>query len=188
MFTELTRLFENGARAKLLKFFLFQTDQRFAARAAGAALGIPKAAAEKETRALTRFGILVARKRGRETYYAADTRHPLFTPLRAFLDATTLPEDRDILAAFKGISGISLLAASGALVKEERAAVDLLVVVRKSQHPAVAKAVSRLEHRFGLPLRYAVMEPSAYVERLEGNDRLLRDVFEFRHRIVLGRA
>jgi hypothetical protein len=32
------------------------------------------------------------------------------------------------------------------------------------------------------------MEPSAYAERLEGNDRLLRDVFEFGHRVVLGRA
>jgi len=186
MFKDLAQLFENPRRAKLLKFFLFQPDMRTDAQAAGAAVGISKAAAEKEARALARAGILFMRKQKKGTQFSLNHAHPWLAPLAAFLEATTLPDDRAVLRAFKGISGISLLAATGALANEERASVDLLVVARKSKSPAVAKAVYKLECALGLPLRYAFLEPAAYTSRLEANDRLLRDVIEYKHRLISG--
>lgn len=188
MFQELARLFANPRRAKLLKFFVFQPEVRISAQAAGAAIGIPKADAEREARALEKSGILVSKRSKGVTLFSANALHPWFAAVHEFFDATTLPNDRAIADAFKGVSGISLIVATGALAREERSSVDVLIVARKIKNPAIAKAVAKVERIAGLPLRYAVMEPERYAERLEAHDRLLRDVFEFQNRVILGRA
>jgi hypothetical protein len=187
MFNDIAHLFGSVQRTKLLKFFLFQPDVRASAQAAGAAIGIPKAAAEKEARALVKLGVLVSKRHKKSVLLSANIAFPWLSAVRAFLDATTLPSDRAVAGAFKGITGISLIVATGVLAREERSSIDLLIVARKSKNPAIAKAVRKAEFMAGIPLRYAVLEPGRYTERLEANDRLLRDVFEFSHRTVYGR-
>jgi hypothetical protein len=187
MFNDIARMFENAKRARLLKFFVFQSDVRASASAAGTAIGIPAAAAEKEARALVKLGVLVSKRHGtKKPLLSLNLVHPWLPAVRAFLDETTLPSDRAIAGAFRGVGGISLIVATGVLAREERSSLDLLLVARKSKNPAIAKAVRRAESMAGLPLRYAVLEPGRYTERLEANDRLLRDVFEFSHRTIHG--
>ena len=166
MFNDIAHLFGSVQRTKLLKFFLFQPDIRMSARAAGAAISIPKAAAEKEARALVKLGVLVAKRHKKNILLSANAAYPWLSAVRTFLDATTLPNDRAIAGAFKGVSGISLIVATGILAREERSSVDLLIVARKSKNPGIAKAVARVERLAGLPLRYAVLEPGRYAERL----------------------
>ena len=185
MFRELSQLFGDSRRARLLKFFIFQPGERFAA-ADLSAVGIPKSAAERELRALARAGILAPRKLRARVLYTLNQGHPLIPALRSFLDAVTLPDNRSLLACFKGVSGLTLIVATGALAREERSSADLLIVARNPKNPGVAKAVYKVECMTGLPLRYAVMETGKYRERLEAHDRLLRDVFEFQHRVILG--
>lgn len=187
MFQDLARLFENSRRVKLLKFFVFQPEVRTTAAAAGSAIGIPKTVAEYELRALKRSGILLARRQRGKTLFALNRAHPWLPALYALLDATTLPDDRALANAFRGISGITLVIATGILARESRSSVDLLIVARKPKNPRIAKAVRVVERTTGLPLRFAVLGATNYMERREARDRLLRDVFEFENRLILGR-
>jgi len=187
MFQEIARMLGNPRRAKLLKFFVFQPDVRTTAAAAGAAIGIPAAAAEKEARALVALDMLIAKRHKKGVILSVNAAHPWLPAVRAFFDETTLPSDRAIAGAFRGVGGISLIVATGALAREERSSIDLLVVARKSKNHAIARAVRKAESMAALPLRFAVLEPGRYKERLEANDRLLRDVFEFSHRVISGR-
>ena len=188
MFTELAKLFENPRRVKLLKFFVFQPEARMSARAAGAIIGVSKTDAEREARALARLGLLVAKRHKKQIQYSVNATHSLIAPLRDFFDAATLPSERMILSAFKGIPGVSIIVATGVLAKEDRSAIDLLVVTKKSKNPRILRAVTKVERMAGVPLRYVAMEPEHYAERLEAHDRLLRDVFEFKNRVILGRS
>jgi len=187
MFQDLAKLFQNSRRVKLLKFFIFQPEARMSAAEAGAAIGISKKDAIDEMRALERMKVVVSGKQ-KTRLYSVNLGHPLVEPIRAFLVATTLPDDRAILSAFKGVSGISLLVRTGELVHEGRASVDLLIVARKPRNPKIARAVRKAESMTGLPLRYAVMDPATYEERMDSYDRMLRDVFEFEHRFIVGKA
>ncbi len=187
MFQELTKLFVSANRVKLLKFFLLQPDERVSADTAGNAIGISKRVAVEEVRALHNLGILITRRKGRVVYYAVNDAHPLYEPLRKFIDATTVPDVRSIAKAFRGVRGLSLLVASGMLAREERSTIDLLIVARWPNDPSIAKAVRRAESAAAIPLRYAILETKDYDERLTARDRILRDVFEFGHIVVLGR-
>ncbi|MEK9177267.1 MAG: hypothetical protein AAB923_03140, partial [Patescibacteria group bacterium] len=68
-----------------------------------------------------------------------------------------------------------------------RGALDLLIVTSRPRDPSIVRAMKRAERLMAMPLRYSILEPKNYDERLEARDRLLRDVFEFNHRVLIGR-
>jgi hypothetical protein len=139
-------------------------------------------------KALVKVGLLSGKRQGNHTYYTYAVTHRQADALKQFLEETTVPSDRSVAAAFKGITGTALVVVSGVLVKNSRSPVDLLIVARRPKGDAIARAVRKVEMGIALPLRYAVLEAGEYKSRLEANDRLLRDVFDFAHRVVIGRS
>lgn len=188
MFKELSKYLSSPARLKVLKFFSFQPAQRFAASDVSSTLGMSKKNAEAELRSLAKSGIITRKGQGKKVTYAYAADHPFAEPLRLFLAETTLPSEKSITAAFKGVPGVSLLIACGSLALDSRSPIDLLVVTRRPRHPSIERAVRKVEVAVALPLKYAVLEAGEYKSRLEANDRLLRDVFDFSHRQIMGRA
>ena len=187
MFQELARLFVTPTRIKLLKFFVLQPDNRVTGKSAATTVGVSARAVESELRALVRADIVSVRKQGKASVYALNTAHQLVQPLREFLDTTTLPPDQVLVETLRGIRGLTLIVATGVLADEPRGSVDLLIVTKKPNDARIAKAIKRLESIMALPLRFAVLELEDYRGRLESYDRLLRDVYEFNHRVIFGR-
>lgn len=187
MFKDLAQIFTSLPRIKLLKFFAFQTESQATLPTAAAVVGVSKETAKKELGALMRIGLLTSRYQKRNKIFIFNSLHPYADAIKNFLEETTLPSDRALFVAFRGVPAVTLLVATGALAKEVRGSVDLLIVTRKPKDPRITKAVHKVEMLSALPIRYAVLETRAYEGRLEANDRLLRDVFEFSHRIIIGR-
>jgi|GEM_PF-1134226 len=187
MFQEIARLLSTPLRVKLLKFFLFQQDSSFSAKAVASGVGASLARVERELRALATTKAVTIRGKGSRAAYMANQSYPLLGPLQAFLEVSTLPSDRDLVAAFRSGRSISLVVAAGVLAQEPRGVVDLLIVTSRPRDPSIARAVKRVERLIAIPLRYSILEPRNYDERLETRDRLLRDVFEFKHRVLIGR-
>jgi hypothetical protein len=187
MFKELSRLFATPARIKILKYFILQPDLRATGVTVASTVGISKRIAEDELKGMVRAGILSSRKQGKTIVYALTRSNGFEDALRRFLDETTLPEDFRIIEMLRGVRGLTLVVATGTLASEPRGSVDLLIVTRKPKDSRIAKSVRRLESLVALPIRYAVLETKDYEDRLESYDRLLRDVFEFNHRIIFGK-
>ncbi len=187
MFKDVAQFCSSVSRLKLLKFFLLQPESRATAIAVAAVVGVPKNVVQRELRSLARYKILSSRKVGKNILWSVNASHPYAKSLRAFLEMATLPDDSVIVASFRGVSGITLLVAAGTLAGESRGVIDVLVVTKKPKDPRIALAIRSLERTAALPLRYAVLEVKDYAERLEARDRMLRDVLEFSHRIIIGR-
>ena len=187
MFRDLARLFANPARIKILKYFVLQPDAKASAKPLATTIGVSIHSTEEELRALQRAGILGSRKQGKTTYYTLSRINGLNDSLRTFLDETTLPSDSRMIEILRSIRGLTLVVATGMLAKEPRSSVDLLIVTKRPKDERIAKAVRKLEGLIALPVRYAVLESDDYGGRLESYDRLLRDVFEFEHRVIFGR-
>ena len=188
MFSELVRLFSNIPRAKLAKFFLLQNEIRATAEQVASAIGLPKTTVKREAVQLSRMGLLTERRQGRVAVYSLSTSHPYASSLKALLKIATSASDKEISDFFRGAPGIHAIVAAGILADEERGSLDLLIVTRRPNDAKVHTAVRRLEKHLALPLRYAVLETRDFSERMEARDRLLRDVFEFSHRMIQGRV
>lgn len=188
MFSELVRLFTNIPRAKVAKFFLLQKEIRATAEQVASLIGLTKDAVRREAAALSRMGLLIDRRSGASNVYSLASNHPYASELRDLLKVATSANDKEIADFFRDVPGLSVLVVTGILTDEERSSLDLLIVTRRPNDKRVHSAVRRLEKHLALPLRYAVLETREFRERMEARDRLLRDVFEYSHRVVAGKA
>ena len=187
MFQELSKLFNSPLRIKLIKFFALQPEAQFLAPKVASLLSTPRAAVVQELKSLSRLKILkTARERG-GTHYAWNTEYPGALGIQNFIIDATTPSDQTVFKAFKSLSPY-LVVVAGALADETRGVVDLLIVTKRTQDPRIAKVVKKLEAITAVPIRYAVLEVGEYLARREGFDRMLRDIFDFRHRIISGRT
>lgn len=188
MFKDTVQLFSSPARLKLLKYFVYQPNVRISAQSAGGTLGIAKARTAEELRALVRLGFLMKRKQGKAVF-ELNQSHPLVGALTNFLGQATYVEHRLLTDVFRGTRGVVRVIASGVLLDEKRSSLDLLIIARKKNlyDQNIARVVKRAERLTALPLRYAVLELHEFEERFEARDRLLRDIFEFKHAFLIGR-
>lgn len=186
MFQELARLFATPLRVKLIKFFALERGA-FSAAVTASQLGHPRRAVMSEIAALHRLGIIrrIRGPHGIEFVWNTEYSHAL--SVQAFIGAVTTPSDQVVARSFKPLSP-QLVVVAGALADETRGAVDILIVTKRPQDPRIAKVIKKLEAVTAVPLRYAVLEVGEYLARREGFDRMLRDIFDFRHRVVVGRA
>lgn len=187
MFQELAKLFANPLRIKLIKFFALQPDTAFLAARVASQLGSPRAATLTELRALVRLKILRTTKEKGGVQYAWHREYPGALSIQNFIIDATTPSDLAVAKVFKPLAPY-LVVVAGALADETRGTVDLLVVTKRTHDPRIAHAVKKLESVTAVPIRYAVLEVGEYLARREGFDRMLRDIFDFRHRIVVGRS
>lgn len=188
MFKDVAQLLHSPTRIKILKFFIFQPDVRATAKVVAGTIGVSQSSLEKEIRALVRHNIISARRQGKSIFYTVNRAHYLREALELFLQSATNVDHRIIADVFRGTRGLTCAVASGMLVDDSRATIDLLLVVRKKHayDPGITRAMKRAEKLIALPLRYAVLEVKEFEERFEARDRLLRDVFEFPHAILFG--
>lgn len=187
MFQELTKLFASPLRIKLIKFFALQPEAHFDAARVASALGAKKAAVVEELRALVRLKVLQAElaKGGTKFYWRSD--YELAFQLQNFVIDVTTPSDLSVQKAFKPLAPF-LVVVAGALADETRGMVDLLIVTKRVHDDRIGKAVKKLETVTAVPIRYTVLEVGEYLSRREGFDRMLRDIFDFRHRVIIGQA
>ncbi len=187
MFQELSKLFQNPLRIKLVKFFALQPDMHFVPARVASLLGAPRAGVVGEVKALARLKLLRSVRERAGTHYLWNSDHPGSFTIQNFIIDVTTPPDATVLKVFKPLSPF-LVVVAGALANETRGAVDLLVVTKRIHDERIAKAVKKLESVTAVPIRYVVLEVGEYLARREGFDRMLRDVFDFRHRVVIGRV
>lgn len=187
MFQELAKLFATPLRIKLIKFFALQTETHFAVAKVASALGAPRAAVTAELKALARLKLLKTVRERTGTHYVWNSEYPGALSIQNFIIDTTTPSDPTVFKAFKPLAPF-LVVVAGALADETRGTIDLLIVTKRVHDDRIARAVKKLETVTAVPIRYAVLEVGEYLARREGFDRMLRDIFDFRHRVIIGQA
>lgn len=188
MFRDLATLMNSPLRIKALAYILKRPGVEGTPAELASVAGTSKENAAKELAALVRLGMLRSRGSSRDKKYIADEADLLYAPIKNLLVEATTPDDKDIVQAFKGVRGLWLVVAAGVLADEARSAVDLLVVTRNPDEPDLAKAVKKIESLAAVPIRYAVLEVEEYLGRRQAYDRMLRDIFEYAHHVVIERG
>jgi hypothetical protein len=80
---------------------------------------------------------------------------------------------------------LRLVALSGFFTGSHEAQVDLLVVGDNLEERSLATAVRALEAELGREIRYASFSTPDFRYRLGIYDRLLRDIFDYPHRLLV---
>lgn len=181
----LGKLFGSSARVKLLRLFLFNDDASFTVEDASFRTKTSKHAARKEINQLLAAGLIRKKSSKSPISYCANQRFTHYESLKAFLRTSTSISDVRIAGFLKKAGTLRLIALSGLFTGVVESKVDLLVVGDRLDERVVSSVVRSIEAELGRELRYAAFATADYRYRVGVYDRLIRDVFDYPHRVVL---
>ena len=94
-------------------------------------------------------------------------------------------DKKAVLDNLKKVGRVKLIIVSGVFIKHDDSRVDLLIVGDKMKKGRIEEGVRRLEAEVGTELVYAVFETADFLYRLKMYDKLVRDILDFPHEVIL---
>lgn len=125
----------------------------------------------------------VKKKKG--IVYVLNKDFPLLEPMRGLLIESELIGLQELSHRFKSTGKIKLFVVSGLFMKEDRSALDLLIVGDRLDTGSVQKTILQVEAEIGKELRYATFSVEEFMYRMKMYDKLLRDTFDFPHKKLI---
>lgn len=181
----LARLFGSPARLKTLRLFIFNGEAAFTLDEVARRTKLPKEMVRREVSGLLGAGFL--RKKGERatTRYQIDARFEHLAALTDFVRETTSMESQKIVGFLKRAGTLRLIALSGHFTGTPDPQIDLLIVGDGLNERLLSHAVHSLEAELGREIRYASFPTADFRYRLAVYDRLVRDVFDYPHRLLI---
>lgn len=195
------KLFGSGAKVRILRLFLLNPLNLFDMRAIVERTKVLPLAARREISVLEGIGFLRSRtykevrsverrsvRAGHRTRgWMLDERFPHRLALEAlFLGMVPLARDT-IVRRLSRAGRLKLIVTAGVFLQDHDSRLDLLVVGDGLRGGVLESAVHFLEADIGRELRYASFNTSQFKYRLGMYDRLVRDLLDYPHEIVLDR-
>ena len=177
----LGKMLGSGARVKIMRLFLLNKNKGFLSKDIARRSRVNIDLVRRELKLLQSIGFI--KKRLNDFIfnygfkYAGEIEGLLVT-------AESLSKEA-ILDNFKKIGRVKLFVISGIFIKNKDSRVDLLIVGNKMKKGQIEEGIRRLEAEIGTELSYAVFETKEFIYRLNMYDKLIRDILDFPHEVVL---
>ena len=185
------------ARAKVLRLFLFNTDENFTSGEVAKRAQVTKPVAQKEINFLKRLAVIkgmevrrVNEKTGsakKVSGFELNTASQHLRMLQIFVRDTSAVEQEMITSRLRPAGRLKLVIASGTFVDDTASRVDLLVVADALNERKLQTALRGIEADLGRELRYAAFVTEEFKYRLTVYDKLIRDILDYPHRVFLDR-
>ncbi len=180
----LGKILGNEARVKIMRLFLLNKSKSFKTKDIIKRSRVRSDVVQRELRVLASVNFIKKRLR---------------TPLEWFFDSSFkyAGEFEDLLVRsdnlnkeklldyFRKVGRVKLVIASGVFIKNNNSRVDLLIVGDRMKRGKIEDGVRRLEAEIGAELVYAVFETKEFIYRLSMYDKLIRDILDYPHEILL---
>jgi len=191
----LSILFGSNARVKLLRFFLFNPSREFTFDDISRRARLVRRTARTEITALEKAGVVTKRtlyvpidgktKKMKVLGYALNKNFQELQALQTFLFETAPIDGKNLLAHLRKAGIIDFLVVAGVFVREFEQQLDVLVTMKKLTPAKIETAIRSLEAEIGLEIRFAMMTNSDLLYRVGMNDKLTRDLFDYKHQILV---
>ncbi len=184
----LQKLFGSDARIKLLRLFLFNPKATYTVPDAAQRARVPERTARKELALFAAIGLI----RRSPTRKGSGLRYSLNDDFeyRGVLQNLLLnaPERaKDIFERIRSAGAIKLIVVAGVFMDDWEGRLDVLIVGDRIKEKPLRARMRNLESEIGRELRYAMLPSDDFLYRLNMNDKLVRDVLDYPHRIMLDR-
>jgi len=188
-------LFGSAARVKLLRFFLFNPEKEFTFDDISKRARLVRRTARTEVTALEKAGVIVKRnlyvpidgktKKMKVLGFVLNKNFPELQALQTFLFETAPTDSKNILKHLRKAGAIDCLVIAGVFVREFEQSLDVLISMKKPVEEKVENAIRSLEAELGMEIRFALLTNDNLLFRVSMNDRLTRDLFDYKHQILI---
>lgn len=197
----LAKLFGSEAKVKIIRLFLFNPDQSFGASDIALRAKVTLPVVRHEVSLLKKMGMvkgkrfsrIVSVKRGKglitrkknEGGWVLNTSFHYLPALKDLLINTVLVKYTDVIRKLNTVGRIKFVIVSGVFLHDDDSRVDLLVVGDAIKVGTLENIIRVIESEIGKELRYAFFETEDFKYRLGMYDKLIRDILDYPHRVIL---
>lgn len=198
----LEKLFGNTLKVKLMRLFIFNPEESYTLEDATHRTRGVRDSVRSEIFHLEKSG-LVKRvnfvkefevrghsgekelKRKKVGGWALDKKFRYLGALQNLLLDTSPAVSNQLLKRLKKAGRIKLVVVAGVFVQDYDNRIDLLLVGDRLNRASVDQTMRTVESEIGRELKYAVLETVDFKYRLGVSDKLIRDIFDYQHKILL---
>jgi DNA-binding winged helix-turn-helix (wHTH) protein len=194
----LEKLFGGSAIVKILRLFLMNQDEIIEKKDVQKRAKVTVNEVNRELKMLEEIGLIKQRsffkdkkyksgkiKKVREKGYIVDTTNKLFIPLQSLLIKNTPISSNTMIKKLSKHGKVNLVVISGIFIQDPDSRVDMLIVGDSIKEKSMKNTISVLESELGKQIRYALFETEDFKYRLGVYDRLIRDILDYPHQVIL---
>lgn len=195
------RLFESVPKARILRLFLRNPEDRFQFSEIVGRSRVRPRTARAQLNKLIRLGLVhsasaqlpAVEKRGRKTkikkapVYFVNMDFDCLKELRELIAKSSVAPRHILLRQIKGIGKVKLVVLSGIFINNENARIDLLIVGDDIQKRKLDVFLANTESDIGKPIQHTIMDTEEFRYRMDMYDRFLRDILEYPHEKLINK-
>ena len=180
----LGKILGNEARVKIMRLFLLNRGKGFKSADILKKSRVNSGAVRKELRLLASISFIKKRSSTSPEWYF-NSAFKYGSEFEDLLVRSDSLNKEKILDKFKKVGRIKLVVISGVFIKNHDSRVDLLIVGDKMKKGKIEEGVRKLEAEIGVELVYAVFDTKEFIYRLNMYDKLVRDIIDYPHEVLL---
>jgi hypothetical protein len=189
----LEKLFGGLAKAKLIKLFVFNPEAQLSKEEVMARAKVSQSESRRALTILIKLGLVKQKKIWKEAAsgkrriagYMLNTDFAYLTELQHFLLQIASVTDKEIIERLQRAGRLKLVITGGVFLQNWDGRLDLLVVGDNLRQGTAENAVRSIEAEMGRELTYAIFETEDFRYRYGLYDKLIRDMLDFDHRVIL---
>ncbi len=182
----LEKIFGSPARVKVLRLFLFNPRQSFSLADIASRSRVGDAEARREVTALQHAQMIERSSRGKGVRFILSPKFSYTAAMQNLL-LNAPKRANDISKRLRGVGALRMIVLSGIFMGEWDEGLDILIVGDKIKERLLRERIRTLEAELGKEIRYALLTSEDFYYRLNMNDKLVRDVIDYPHAVVLDR-
>lgn len=177
----LGKLLGSQARVKIMRLFLLNKDKSFNNKEIVKRSRVSQNIIRKELNALESVNFIKKRTTG----WSFNRSFKYTREFEGLLVSADTLDEQAIADSFKKVGRVKLLVVSGVFIKNKDSRVDLLIVGDKMKRNKIEEGVLKLEAEIGAEIIYALFDTKEFIYRLNMYDKLIRDILDFPHKVIL---
>jgi len=177
----LGKILGSPARVKIMRVFLLSPKNGFSNKDLAKRCRVSLDIMRRELKLLASIDFIKKQAKG----WFLNPAFKYTTEVEALLVNSDTIDKEQIANNFKKTGRVKLLIISGIFIKNKDTRVDLLIVGDGMKKGRIQEEIHKLEAEIGAELTYAVFETKEFIYRLNMFDKLVRDILDFPHEVVL---
>ena len=182
----LEKIFGSAARVKVLRLFLFNPRQSFSLKDITERSRVSDAEVRREVTILQHANMIERAARGKGVRFVLSPKFAYTAAMQNLL-LNAPKRANDIVKRLRGVGTLRMIILSGIFTGEWDEGLDILIIGDKVKERPLRERVRSLEAEIGKEIRYALLSSEDFYYRLNMNDKLVRDVIDYPHSVVLDR-
>jgi stalled ribosome alternative rescue factor ArfA len=194
-------IFGTEARVKIMRLFLLNPEEPFDIDMISSKSKVDKKNTRKECGALEKSGLIKKKifyktiekkKRGKISFskkkssgYILNQTFTHISALKNLLINSETLEKNLLLKKLSKVGKLTFVVVSGIFTQDEDSRVDILIVGNNINKSALINTIKGIEAEIGKELAYAFFETQDFQYRLGMYDKLVRDILDYPHQILI---